>query len=150
MPDPINIALKPFEAKSENGKRNKKAKNDLAEVLYTSEIADGFISNRNQLIGYLKKSKIDITLIGDDFITVCLPGMKKNTRLKGPLFSKDSDYAELVKQHHQSKIPKFLTPAEAQGQRIKLIAEIEARTAFNQRRYFRPRPGANANAIQQP
>jgi hypothetical protein len=138
VPDPLKIALKPFEAKSENGK---KAKSDFAKVLH-SEIVNGFISNRNQLIGHLKKSKIDIALVGDDFITVRLPGAKRNARLKGPLFSKDSDYGELVKQHHQSKIPKFLTPAEAQDQKIKLVAGIEARAAFNQRRYFGPRPGA--------
>lgn len=141
VPDPLKIALKPFEAKSENGKKDKKAKNDFAKVLH-SEIVNGFIKNRNQLIGYLKKSKVDIALIGDDFITVRLPGAKKNTRLKGPLFSKESDYAELVKQHHQSKTPKFLTPAEAQDQKAKLVAGIEARAAFNQRRYFGPRPGA--------
>lgn len=141
VPDPLKIALKPFEAKSENGKKDKKAKSDFAKVLH-SEIVNGFISNRNQLIGHLKKSKIDVALIGDDFITVRLPGARRNTRLKGPLFSKDSDYAELVKQHHQSKIPKFLTQAEAQDQKFKLVAGIEARAAFNHRRYFGPRPGA--------
>ncbi|MDO3552054.1 relaxase/mobilization nuclease domain-containing protein [Ralstonia pseudosolanacearum] len=141
VPDPLKIALKPFEAKSENGKKDKKAKSDFAKLLH-SEIVNGFISNRNQLIGHLKKSKIDIALIGDDFITVRLPGARRNTRLKGPLFSKDSDYAELVKQHHQSKIPKFLSLAEAQEQKTKLVAEIESRAAFNQRRYFGPRPGA--------
>ncbi|MGE0984357.1 hypothetical protein [Ralstonia pseudosolanacearum] len=141
VPDPLKIALKPFEAKSENGKKDKKAKSDFAKVLH-SEIVNGFISNRNQLIGHLKKSKIDSALIGDDFITVRLRGARRNTRLKGQLFAKDSDYAEMVKQHHQSKIPKFLTQAEAQDQKNKLVAGIEARAAFNQRRYFGPRPGA--------
>lgn len=141
VPDPLKIALKPFEAKSANGKKDKKAKNDFAKMLH-SEIVNGFISNRNQLIGHLKKSKIDVALIGDDFITLRLPGARRNTRLKGPLFSKASDYAELVKQHHQSKIPNFLTQTEAQDQKAKLVAGIEARAAFNQRRYFGPRPGA--------
>lgn len=141
VPDPLKISLKPFEAKSPNGKKAKKAKSDFAKVLHT-EIANGFIGNRNQLIGYLKRHGIDVPKIGDDFITVRLPGARRNTRLKGQLFAKDSDYAELVKQHHQSKIPKFLTPAEAQEQKTKLVAGIEARAAFNQRRYFGPRPGA--------
>ncbi len=141
VPDPLKISLKPFEAKSPNGKKNKKTKNDLAQVLH-SEIVGGFITNRNQLIGYMKKNGMNIPKIGDDFITVRLPGAKKNTRLKGPLFRRDSDYAALVKEHHQSKIPKFLTPDEAQSQRDKLIHHIEARAAFNQRRYLTPRPGA--------
>jgi Relaxase/Mobilisation nuclease domain len=141
VPDALKISLKPFEAKSPNGKKDKKAKSDFAQVLH-SEIVGGFISNRNQLIGYMKKNGMDIPKIGDDFITVRLPGAKKNTRLKGPLFRKDSDYAALVKEHHQSKIPKFLSPEEAHSQRDKLSHHIEARAAFNQRRYLTPRPGA--------
>ncbi|PUE62880.1 hypothetical protein B9Z45_02105 [Limnohabitans sp. 2KL-17] len=141
VPDPLKISLKPFEAKSPNGKKNKKTKTDFAKVLH-SEIVGGFITNRNQLIGYMKKNGMDIPKIGDDFITVRLPGTKKNTRLKGPLFKRDSDYGQLVNEHHQSKIPKFLTPDEAQSQRVKLIHHIEARTAFNQRRYLTPRAGA--------
>ncbi|PLT18569.1 relaxase [Ralstonia mannitolilytica] len=141
VPDPLKISLKPFEAKSPNGKKDKKAKDDFAKVLHT-EIVGGFIKDRNQLIGYLKHHGVDVPTVGTDFITVRLPGAKKNTRLKGPLFTKGSDYAALVAEHHQSKIPKFLTPAEAQDKKDKLIAGIEARTAFNQRRYLTPKPGA--------
>jgi hypothetical protein len=141
VPDPLKISLNAFEAKAPNGKKDKKAKNDFAQVLH-SEIVGGFISNRNQLIGYMKKNGMDIPKIGDDFITVRLPGAKKNTRLKGPLFRKDSNYAALVKEHHVSKIPKFLSPEEAHSQRDKLSHHIEARAAFNQRRYLTPRPGA--------
>ena len=141
VPDPLKISLKPFEAKSPNGKKDKKAKDDFFKVLHT-EIVNGFIGNRNQLIGYLKNHGVDVPTIGADFITVRLPGAKKNTRLKGPLFTKDSDYAALVAEHHQSKIPKFLIPAEAKEQQKKLIAGIQARTAFNHRRYLTPKPGA--------
>ena len=141
VPDPLKISLKPFEAKSENGKKDKQAKKDLAADLH-SHIVSGSIANRNQLIGYMKKKGLHIALIGDEFITVRLPGADKNTRLKGPLFSKDSDYAALVEEHHRSKIPKYLTPAEAADQRTKLVDFIAARTVFNQRRYLTPRPGA--------
>ena len=141
VPDPLKISLKPFEAKSPNGKKDKKAKDDFAKVLHT-EIVGGFIKSRNQLIGYLKNHGVEVPTIGTDFITVRLPGAKKNTRLKGPLFTKGSDYAALVAEHHQSKIPKHLTPAEAQDQKDKLVAGIEARAAFNQRRYLTPKPGA--------
>ncbi len=141
VPDPLKISLKPFEAKSPNGKKDKKAKDVFAKVVHT-EIVGGFIKDRNQLIGYLKHHGVDVPTIGTDFVTVRLPGATRNTRLKGPLFTKGSDYAALVAEHHQSKIPKFLTPAEAQEQKDKLIAGIEARTAFNQRRYLTPKPGA--------
>lgn len=141
VPDPLKISLKPFEAKSPNGKKDKKAKDDFAKVLHT-EIVGGFIKDRNQLIGYLKHHGVHVPTIGTDFITVRLPGAKKNTRLKGPLFAKGSDYAALVAEHHQSKIPKFLTPSESQDQKDKLVAGIEARMAFNQRRYLTPKPGA--------
>ena len=141
VPDPLKISLKPFEAKSPNGKKAKKAKDDFAKVLHT-EIVGGFIKDRNQLIGYLKHHGMEVPTVGTDFVTVRLPGAKKNTRLKGPLFTKDSDYSALVAEHHQSKIPKFLTPAEAQDQKDKLVAGIEARMAFNQRRYLTPKPGA--------
>ncbi|WP_322038033.1 relaxase family protein [Burkholderia cenocepacia] len=141
VPDPLKIALKPFEAKSPNGKKDKKAKNDFATALH-GEIVNGTISNRNQLIVYMKRHALDVQAVGSEFITVRLPGACRNTRLKGPLFSKDSDYAALVAEHHQSKIPTFLTPAEAKDQQEKLIAGIRARTAFNQRRYLTPKPGA--------
>ncbi|MBI1624925.1 relaxase family protein [Comamonas suwonensis] len=141
VPDPLKIALKPFEAKSPNGKKDKKAKNDFAQVLH-SEIVNGTISNRNQLIGYMKRHGLDVQVVGSEFITVRLPGASRNTRLKGQLFTKGSDYKQLVAEHHQSKIPKFLTPVEAKEQKDKLIAGIEARTAFNQRRYLTPKPGA--------
>ena len=91
VPDPQNQP-EAFEAKSENGKKDKQAKKDLAADLH-SHIVSGSIANRNQLIGYMKKKGLHIALIGDEFITVRLPGADKNTRLKGPLFSKDSDYA---------------------------------------------------------
>ena len=139
--DPLKIALKPFEAKSHNGKKDKKAKNDFAKVLH-SEIVNGTIGNRNQLIGYMKRHGLDVQAVGSEFITVRLPGASRNTRLKGPLFKKDSDYKQLVAEHHQSKIPKFLTPEESKDQQEKLIAGIGARTAFNQRRYLTPKPGA--------
>ena len=141
VPDPLKIALKPFEAKSPNGEKDKKAKADFAKVLH-SEIVNGTIGNRNQLIGYMKRHGLDVPTIGADFITVRLPGAQKNTRLKGPLFQKDSDYAHLVSEHHQSKIQKFLTPEESKGQQGKLIAGIRARTAFNRKRYLTPKPGA--------
>jgi hypothetical protein len=136
VPDPLKIALKGFEAKSPNGKRDKKAKNNLSTVL-RNEILDGFITNRNQLIGYLKRNNIDVSTIGSDFITVKLPGSNKNTRLKGPLFKKDSNYDELIEQHKLSKIPKYLTENEAKNVTNKLSISINARGDFFKSAYFK-------------
>jgi len=74
--DPLKISLKPFEAKSPNGKKDKKAKNDFAKVLH-SEITNGFVSNRNQLIGFMKRNGVDVEKVGTDFITVRLPAHRK-------------------------------------------------------------------------
>lgn len=141
VPDPLKIALKPFEAKSPKGTESKKAKNDLSAKLHTN-ILNGKIKNRNQLIGFLAKNEVHVAMVRDDYITVKLPGTEKNTRLKGPLFQKGSIYQDLVKQHHESKIPKFLTPDEAQAQQAKLAQFIKERSDFNNQRYLSPRPGA--------
>ena len=141
VPDPLKPSLKPFEAKSPNGKSDKKAKSDLASRIHTDILADK-IKNRNQLIGFLTKNDVEVCKVGSDFITVRLAGAKKNTRLKGPLFTKGSDYKELVKQHHLSKVPQYLTPQEAQSQQQKLADHIRARSDFNHKRYLTPKPGA--------
>lgn len=141
VPDPLKISLKPFEAKTEDGKLEKMAKEAFSKGIH-SHIVNGSIANRHQLIGYMKRQGLPIALIGDEFITVRLPGATRNTRLKGPLFSKDSDYAALVEEHHRSKIPKYLTPAESADQKAKLVDFIAARTAYNTKRYLTPRPGA--------
>ncbi len=149
VPDPLKISLRPFEAKSPNGKKDKRAKCDLAKVLH-SEIAEGLVANRDQLIGFLKKHGCEVPRIGHDYISVRLPGAKKNMRLQGLLFSKDSDYQHLIKQHHASKVPKFLSPSEAEQMQAKLAAGIHARTEFNQHRYLRVRPGANRRKVNTP
>lgn len=141
VPDPLKIALKPFEAKSPKGADYKKAKSELSAKLHTN-ILNGKIKNRNQLIGFLTKNDVHVALVTDDYITVKLPGTEKNKRLKGPLFEKSSDYQKLVDQHRKSKIPKFLTPIEAQEQQAKLAEFIKERSDFNHKRYLTPKPGA--------
>lgn len=141
VPDPLKIALKPFEAKSPKGADDKKAKNDLSAKLQTN-ILNGKIKDRNQLIGFLTKNDVQVTMVTDDYITVKLPGTDKNKRLKGPLFEKHSDYQDLIKQHKESKIPKFLSPDESQVQQAKLAQFIKERSDFNHKRYLSPKPGA--------
>lgn len=141
VPDPLKIALKPFEAKSPKAADDKQAKNDLSAKLHTN-ILNGKIKDRNQLIGFLTKNDVLVAMVTDDYITVKLPGTEKNKRLRGPLFEKHSNYQSLIQQHHESKIPKYLTPAEAQDQQAKLAQFIKERSDFNHKRYLTPKPGA--------
>lgn len=145
VPDPLKIALKPFEAKSPKGADSKKGKQELSAKLHNN-ILNGKINDRNQLIGFLTKNDVQIAMVTDDYITVKLPGSQKNQRLRGPLFVKNSDYEELVKQHHESKLPKFLTPNEGQAQQAKLAQFIKERSDFNHQRYLSPRPGARRSS----
>jgi len=73
---------------------------------------------------------------------VRLPGSGKNTRLRGPLFRRDSDYAALVEAHHQSQIPKYLPSNESQEVKVKLLTCIQARSDVNRRLYLTEKPGA--------
>lgn len=141
VPDPLKIALKPFEAKSPTGADDKKAKNDLSAKLHTN-ILNGKIKNRNQLIGFLTKNDVQVAMVTDDYIKVKLPGTEKNKRLRGPLFEKKTDYKALIEQHNESKIPKFLTPDEAKEQQSKLADFIKERGDFNHKRFLSPKPGA--------
>lgn len=141
VPDPLKIALKPFEAKSPKGADEKQAKSDLSAKLHTN-ILNGKIKDRNQLIGFLTKNDVQVAMVTDDFVTVKLPGTEKNKRLRGPLFEKHNDYQDLIEQHHKSKIPKFLTLLEAQDQQAKLADFIKERSDFNHKRYLTPKPGA--------
>lgn len=143
--DPLKIALKPFEAKSPKGADSKQTKQELSTKLH-AHILNGKIKDRNQLIGFLTKNDVQIAMVTDDYITVKLPGSQKNQRLRGPLFEKKSDYKELVKQHHESKIPKFLTPNEGQAQQAKLAQFIKERSAFNHQRYLSSKPGARRSS----
>ncbi len=145
VPDPLKIALKPFEAKSPKGADSKKGKQELSAKLH-SNILNGKIKDRNQLIGFLTKNDVQVAMVTDNYITVKLPGSQKNQRLRGPLFEKNSDYKELVKQHHKSKIPMFLTPDESQAQQAKLAQFIKERSDFNHQRYLSPRPGARRSS----
>lgn len=140
VPDPLKIALKPFEAKSPKGADSKQTKQELSTKL-NAHILNAKIKDRNQLIGFLTKNDVQIAMVTDDYITVKLPGSQKNQRLRGPLFEKHSDYQDLVKQHHESKIPKFLTPSEAKAQQTKLAQFIKERSDFNHQRYLSPKPG---------
>lgn len=145
VPDPLKIALKPFEAKSPKGADSKQTKQELSTKLH-AHILNAKIKDRNQLIGFLSKNDVQIAMVTDDYITVKLPGSQKNQRLRGPLFVKNSDYKELVKQHHESKIPKFLTPNEGQAQQAKLTQFIKERSDFNHQRYLSPKPGARRSS----
>lgn len=135
VPDPLKIALSDFEAKSPNGKKDKKAKQSLASILH-KEILNGHIKDRGELIAYISENLVEVPRVGKDYITVKMPGAKKGTRLRGELFKEDSDYQKLIKQHYESKKPKYLTPLESHNQREKLNGFIQFRRGFNHQAYL--------------
>lgn len=118
----------------------------MVAKLIHSGILDGSIANRDQLIAFIEDNVGPVTRAGEDYISVLLPGTAKPKRFRGELFKAAGDYKQLVAEHHQSKIPKFLTPEESKDQQEKLIAGIRARTTFNRKRYLTPKPGAKRAA----
>lgn len=128
--DPLKIALKPFEAKSPHGKKDKGNKNNLEKILHR-HIVKGTIANREQLISFIEENVGEVTRAGSDYISVVFPGTQRPKRLRGPLFMQGSDYTQIVHDHYASKVPKYLTPDQVLLQQEKLTAHIQARSQFN-------------------
>lgn len=135
--DPLKVALSAFDLKVHNkeAKTSKVIKNYLSEKLH-KEILNGKIENRDQLISFLKNHKIEIPRIGKDYISIKMPNDLKARRLKGPMFEEGANYADLVKQHHASKIPTKLTSAEYKQAKSDLNEFISNRKDFNTKLYI--------------
>lgn len=136
-PDPLKAALSKLDHKSPDFKEAKAAKELLGRDLQR-KILSRKITNRDELIAEIS-AYMPVTRVGNNYITVQLPGHVKGTRLKGPLFTEGSDYQQLIEQHRQSKIPQFLTPEEAKAAREKLVMQINERATFNVNAYLKPK-----------
>ena len=150
--DPLRAALSGFEAKTHTGEKSKAFKNKFAEKV-SNQILNGKIENREQLIDFLKEHKFEVPRIGQDYISIKMPSELKARRLKGPMFVEGANYADLVKQHHASKIPTKLTDSEYKEVNAKLTDFISARLAFNTKAYLTPktsfrRPRTGITAIR--
>ena len=135
--DPLKVSLSAFDLKVHNkeAKTSKVIKNYLSEKLH-KEILNGKIENRDQLISFLKNHKIEITRVGENYISIKMPNDLKARRLKGPMFEEGANYADLVKQHYASKIPTKLTSAEYKQAKSDLNEFISNRKDFNTKLYL--------------
>ncbi len=133
--DPLKTAQSGFETKSPNGADDKKVKSYLAEKI-RNHILNGKLENRDQLITFLSNHKCEITRVGSDYLSVVLPGAIKARRFKGAMFSEGANYADLIQQHHDSKMPQQLSATEYQLQLGKLATFTDERKAFNTQAYL--------------
>lgn len=138
--DPLKVALSAFDLKvnDKEAKTSKVIKNYISEKLHTN-ILNGKIGDRNQLIKFLKQHKIEITRVGKDYLSIKMPNELKARRLKGPMFEAGANYEDLIKQHHAAKIPTKLTAIEYKEVKEKLQSFITDRTAFNTKLYLTPK-----------
>ncbi len=138
--DPLKVALSAFDLKVHDieAKTSKVIKNYISEKLHTN-ILNGKIEDRKQLIKFLKQHKIEITRVGKDYLSIKMPNELKARRLKGPMFDAGANYADLIKQHYESKIPIQLNTIEYKEVKDKLQTFITDRTEFNTKLYLTPR-----------
>lgn len=138
--DPLKVALSAFDLKvhDKEAKTSKVIKNYLSEKLHTN-ILNGKIGDRKQLIKFLKQHKIEITRVGKDYLSIKMPNELKARRLKGPMFEEGANYEDLIKQHHAAKIPTQLNPTEYKEAKQKLQSFITDRTKFNTKLYLTPK-----------
>lgn len=135
--DPLKVALTAFETNVhiKDVKTSKVIKNYLSEKLHKN-ILNGKIADRPQLIQFLKQHKIEITRVGNNYLSIKMPNDQRARRLKGPMFEEGANYDDLIKQHHASKIPTKLTDIEYKEVKDKLQGFIADRTAFNIKAYL--------------
>ncbi len=155
IPDPLKVALSGFETKAPNGQKDKIIKSYLSEKI-RNHILNEKIQNRDHLITFLKEHKCEITRVGSDYISVVVPGANRARRFKGEMFSEGANYKDLIAQHHQSKIPKMLSPEENKLNSEALNGFIADRLAFNTQAYLttkksfrRPRNATPAKQVKE-
>lgn len=66
-------------------------KKDLRELLndfFKKSVIDGAVNSRGQLINLARNSGIEITRVGDTYVSMRVPGSEKAIRLKGEIYDK--------------------------------------------------------------
>lgn len=75
--------------------KEKSLKEILSKEL-ENQAKNGKLNNRNELVDFLKKTGFEITRTGKDYLSVKHKNSLKATRLKGPAFSLEANYKELL------------------------------------------------------
>ncbi|MDD2840135.1 MAG: relaxase/mobilization nuclease domain-containing protein [Rickettsiales bacterium] len=144
--DPLRAEFTAFDKKVPAGKASHTIKNRLS-IEIPKLIRKEKIKNRNELIEFLEEKGCTVTRKGMDFISVRFPNQKKATRLRGPVFSKNSDYKKLVQQADEVINKTFLNDFQFSKIQVRLDESTEYRKDFIEKRYNKPKripKGSNA------
>lgn len=137
VPDPFKVALTDCEQKSPDYKKDKSSKMWLHSRV-ASEIKNGSINDRDQLCDFLNDEfGITVTRKGQDYISVKYPGSQKAKRLRGNIYSADTNYSMLLNKFNTSKKSKFLSEQEFELHHNKLNDLISIRADWNRNAYLK-------------
>lgn len=138
--DPLKIAFTDFERKTPEARQDKSNKRWIQQSIIKA-IKSGEIKSRDDLCKHLDENLgITVTRQGKNYMSVKLPGAMKAVRLRGPLYSDNTDYQSLITKSIASKQPYYLSPTEFKAEQIKLDSFIYEREHFNIKAYLTPRP----------
>lgn len=137
VPDPFKVALTDCERKSPDYKKDKSSKMWLHSKV-VSAIKNGSINDRDQLCDFLNDEfGITVTRKGQDYISVKYPGSQKAKRLRGNIYSADTNYSMLLNEFNTSKKSKFLSEQEFESHHNKLNDLILIRADWNRNAYLK-------------
>ena len=129
VPDPLKRALSAFEAKIPKGQK-KAGKLESIHKILEQRIKNGSIQNRDQLCSFLESKNVTITRKGKDYISICAEGTKP-VRLKGSIYSENSNYQQILVESSKAKSSKFLNKDEFLAVHSCLKTHIQNRQQFN-------------------
>lgn len=140
-PNPFYIAFSAID-KADKYLQDKISRIDYKQTLrdkITTNILNGKIKNRDDLIAEFRSKNVELTRIGFDYISIKPAGSQKAIKLKGPAFHQDADYSLLIKQYEDYKNNQssgvYLSPTEYQSQLSKLNALVAKDITYNQKTY---------------
>lgn len=136
--DPLKAEFSNFDKKSPSGKTSNTVKNRFS-IEIPKLIRNGKINSRNELCEFLEEKGCTITRKGMDYISVRLPNQKKAIKLRGPVFSKNSDYKLLVQQADEVLNNTYLNDFQVSRIKIRLEDSTEFRRNFIENRLNKPK-----------
>ena len=130
VPDPLKLALSGFQMKSPSYQPQAKRMQNIHKVL-EDKIRNGTLKNRDELCTFLEKQGIEIHRRGEDYISIGVPGRTKSKRFKGEIYSRNSNYQDILMRSNLARQPKKLRNSEFDTVRENLHSLIRERKEFN-------------------
>ncbi|WP_298610354.1 relaxase/mobilization nuclease domain-containing protein [uncultured Thiothrix sp.] len=144
--DPLRAEFTAYDKKVPAGKSSKTIKERIS-IEIPKLIRKGKIKDRDDLIKFFEDRGCKITRKGVESISIKFPNQQKAIKLKGPLFSKSSDYKELVQQADKILKSTFLNDFQVSNISNRLQESVNYRKNFIEGRYNKPKripKGSNA------